>query len=81
MYHYLVTDKASGQQHLAEASSPSVAIADAAAEKFTAERVDGGVLKLLKKTVPVRRVGKPAEPGTKEPGKEPAEPTDNAEKS
>lgn len=55
-YHYLVTVKATGAQHLCEASSPSVAIADAAKDEITAERVDGNVLALLSKTLETRRV-------------------------
>lgn len=55
-YNYLVTVKATGAQHLCEASSPSVAIADAAKDEITAERVDGNVLALLSKTLETRRV-------------------------
>lgn len=55
-YHYLVTVKATGAQHLCEASSPSVAIADAAKDEITAERVDGNVLGILSKSLETRRV-------------------------
>ena len=71
MYNYLLTNTATGEQHLAEASSPSVAIAAAAADMFTAERVDGNVLALLAKTLPTKRVGNketgPADPPAGEP--------------
>lgn len=55
-YHYLVTVKATGAQHLCEASSPSVAIADAAKAEIEAERVDGNVLATLSKSLETRRV-------------------------
>lgn len=74
-YFYLVADKKTGKgTHLAECSSPSVAIADAAKDMFTAQRVEGAVLDALKSTMTVRKIGKDAEPATppageaKEPG-------------
>lgn len=69
MYHYLVKNKISGDRHLAEASSPSVAIADAAADAFTAERVDGEVLAMLKESLAVKRIGR--EPAPKASGATP----------
>lgn len=61
-YTYLVTNSATGEQQLVEASSPSIAIADAAEKSFTAERVQGGALAILAKSMPVRKVG-----GTRNP--------------
>lgn len=64
-YFYLVADKKTGKgTHLAECSSPSVAIADAAKDMFTAQRVEGAVLDALKATMDVRKIGKDAEPAT-----------------
>lgn len=57
-YKYLVTAKQGGAQQLVEASSPSIAIADVAADAYTAERVSDSVATLLEKSVgKVRKVG------------------------
>lgn len=66
-YTHLLTNKDTGEQQLVEASSPSIAIAEAAAETFTAERLRGGALALLAKSMPVRKAGVRAAP-TPEPG-------------
>ncbi len=66
-YTYLVTEKATGATQLIEASSPSIAIADVAEQAFTAERVSGGALAILSKSMTVRKVG-----GTRNPAPAPA---------
>lgn len=61
MYHYLTTNEHTKKQELVQCSSPSVAIARAAGDTITAERVDGKVLELLKKDMPVHTLGKAKE--------------------
>ena len=58
-YHYLVTNKGTKARHLIEASSPSVATADAAEGLFDCQRVDGAALDILKESVPVKKLGEP----------------------
>lgn len=81
MFHYLVTDKKTKKMHLAECSAPSVAIADAAKDLFTAQRVEGPVLDALKATpgMELRKLTKPKtdpQPAGQEAGQE----QDGAEK-
>lgn len=66
-YTYLVTNKTTGETELIEASSPSIAIADAADKVFSAERVQGGALAILSKSMTVRKVT-----GTRNPTPAPA---------
>lgn len=60
-YHYLVTNKGTKARHLVEASSPSVATADAAEGLFDCQRVEGAALDILKETIPVKKLGEPLE--------------------
>lgn len=66
-YAYLVKQKSTGKRQLLEASSPSIAIAEAAKDDFTAQRVEGEVLDMLRDSLPLVKVGRDATPAAGDP--------------
>lgn len=74
-FHYLVTNAGTKEKTLVEASSPAVAISHCAADLFTAQRVEGSVLDMLKDSLPVVKAGRATsetgETGAQEPAGDP----------
>lgn len=74
-FHYLITNQATKEKTLVEASSPAVAISHVAGEAFEAQRVEGSVLDMLKDSLPIVKAGRAKnetpEPGAQEPAGDP----------
>ena len=59
MQHYLITDKETGKKHIAKASQRSLALADAAGDRYECEAISEGVASTITSDdIPIREVSK-----------------------